>query len=63
MFSPLILICTLSGQCHTAPAPVFETREQCEAATEDYVNNRLAPALPRGTFVVKWRCFDWGASA
>jgi hypothetical protein len=65
MFSPLILICSMAGPdtCQTPPAPVFPTLEQCEAATEAYVNNRLAPALSPGTFVVKWRCFDWGASA
>ena len=34
----------------------------CQMATEDYINNALAPALPPGTFVLKWRCFDWGVS-
>ena len=63
MFSPLILICSMSGECQTPPAPVFKSLEQCEIATEAYVNNRLAPALPPGTFVVKWVCHDWGASA
>ena len=63
MFSPLILICSMSGECQTPPAPVFETIEMCQMATEDYINNALAPALPPGTFVVKWACFDWGLSA
>lgn len=65
MFSPLILICSMAGPdtCHTPPAPVFETLEVCEMATEHYIETALAPALPPGTFVVKWRCFDWGVNA
>ena len=63
MFSPVILICVMSGECHTPPAPAFETLEMCERATENYIESALAPALPPGTFVVKWACFDWGLSA
>lgn len=60
MFSPLILICTLSGQCHTAPAPVFETREQCMAATQAYTQTL---PLPPETIIVQWTCYDWGKPA
>ena len=65
MFSPLILICSMAGpeSCHTPPAPVFPTLEACERATENYIETALGPALPPGTFVVKWACFDWGLSA
>lgn len=62
MFSPLILICSIYGQCHTPAAPVFAGRELCEAETEAYILN-IEANIPDNMFVVDWACHEWSVGA
>lgn len=62
MFSPLILICSIYGQCHTVAAPVFGGREICEAEAEAYIVS-IEGSMPPDTFVADWTCYEWSVGA